>query len=185
MTLNQKNLAAISAVIPAYNRNALKSAIVHIGLGHFHRAHQAFFLDMLLEKGVTNTGIFEINLVPDTVPIGDILKAQDYLYTLLTKSSSGKEAVRIIGAITGYANASDSATEKQRLIEKIASEETALVSLTITEKGYCFTPANFRLIFRIPRLCMTSPHRMTRSLRLPSLPLLSICVPKPINSRLR
>ncbi|GHU09402.1 mannitol dehydrogenase [Spirochaetia bacterium] len=153
MNLNQKNLSAIKTTnaaipgvaVPAYNRNSLKSAIVHIGLGNFHRAHQAFFLDTLLEKGVTGTGIYEINLVPTGAPIGDILKAQDYLYTLLTKSRSGQEVARVIGSITGYTNVSQGVAEKRRLIEKIASEETALVSLTITEKGYCFNPANFTL----------------------------------------
>jgi mannitol-1-phosphate/altronate dehydrogenase len=105
----------------------------------------AFFLDTLLEKGVTRAGIFEVNLVPDRLPIGKILKEQDYLYTLLTKSSGGEEKARVIGSILGYANATDSLDEKNRLIEKVASEETALISLTITEKGYCFIPADFTL----------------------------------------
>ncbi|GHU65831.1 mannitol 2-dehydrogenase [Spirochaetia bacterium] len=152
--LNQTNLSKLNKAIhtPAYNRDQRKPAIVHLGLGHFHRAHMAFFLDSLLEKGVTRAGILEVNLVPDHLPIGKILKEQDYLYTLLTKSSAGKEEARVIGSILDYANVSGNGAEKNRLIEKIASEETALISLTVTEKGYCFIPADFSLDLNHPAI---------------------------------
>ena len=152
--LNQLNLSKLNKYLhtPAYDRKSLVPAIVHLGLGHFHRAHMAFFLDTLLEEGITKAGIYGVNLVPDRLPIGKILKDQDYLYTLLTKSSSGKEASRIIGSIAAYANSSDNYAEKIRLIEKAASEETVLVSLTVTEKGYCFIPADFTLDLNHPAI---------------------------------
>ncbi|AEF81993.1 mannitol dehydrogenase family protein [Leadbettera azotonutricia] len=160
--LSQTNLSKLNKAIhtPSYDRNQRSPAIVHLGLGHFHRAHMAFFLDALLKTGITRAGIFEVNLVPDRLPIGKILKEQDYLYTLLTKSGagnhseapSGKEDAIVIGSILSYANASDSLAEKNRLIEKVASGETALVSLTITEKGYCFIPADFTLDLNHPAI---------------------------------
>jgi mannitol-1-phosphate/altronate dehydrogenase len=152
--LNQTNLSGLNRAIhtPAYDRNQCKPGIVHLGLGHFHRAHMAFFLDILLEKGITRASLFEVNLVPDRLPIEKILKEQDYLYTLLTKSSSGKEEARVIGSIAGYANVADSFANKNKLIEKIASEETTLVSLTITEKGYCFIPSDFTLDLNHPAI---------------------------------
>ena len=52
--------------IPRYNRKALRPRIVHLGLGHFHRAHQAAYIDELLNRGLCDSGVFGINLVPDS-----------------------------------------------------------------------------------------------------------------------
>ncbi|GHV60606.1 mannitol dehydrogenase [Spirochaetia bacterium] len=134
--LNQRNLKNISAPVkvPAYSRDALRPAIVHIGLGNFHRAHQAFFLDTLLAKGLTASGIFEMNLIPDTFPLTKIAAEQDYLYTLIAKNGREEAIPQVIGSILGYVNA---AADKEKAIARIADAETSLVSLTITEKGYC------------------------------------------------
>jgi mannitol-1-phosphate/altronate dehydrogenase len=134
--LTAANLPAIAktgAVVPGYDRSKLASNIVHIGLGHFHRSHQALYLDELLSGGLCSSGIFEINLIPDSFPLAEILAEQDYLYTLITKSALGETRVRVIGAITGYLNAS---LDKQKAIERVAGAETTLVTLTVTEKGY-------------------------------------------------
>ncbi|GHV79411.1 mannitol dehydrogenase [Spirochaetia bacterium] len=136
MLLNQGNLKNISLPVktPAYSRDVLRPAIVHIGLGNFHRAHQAFFLDTLIAKGLTASGVFEVNLVADRFPLSKIAAEQDYLYTLIAKSGTGEADVRVIGSILGYVNATD---DKDAAIARIAKAETSLVSLTITEKGYC------------------------------------------------
>jgi mannitol-1-phosphate/altronate dehydrogenase len=133
--LNQDNLAKIRApaLVPAYDRGGIKPGIVHVGLGHFHRAHQALFLERLLNKGVTRAGLFEINLVKDTFPLAKIAGGQDYLYTLLTKSGDGAETVQIVGAVRGYSNAAENT---ESAIAKIAEAETCAVTMTITEKGY-------------------------------------------------
>ncbi|MCL2831618.1 MAG: mannitol dehydrogenase family protein [Treponema sp.] len=135
--LSKSNLARLSksVKVPVYAQNQLVPSIIHIGLGHFHRAHQAAYLDRLLSAGLSNDGIFEINLVPDTLPIASILEKQDYLYTLVTKSPAAKPDVRVIGAITGYMNA---AGDKRQAIGKTAAESTGLITLTVTEGGYYF-----------------------------------------------
>ncbi|MDR1058098.1 MAG: mannitol dehydrogenase family protein [Treponema sp.] len=134
--LNQHNLSAISGVtLPSYDRRALKPSILHIGLGHFHRAHQAAYLDELLNRGLTDQGLFEMNIIPDSFPLGAILAGQDYLYTLMTKDPGGVEAVRVAGPILGYLNASGN---PGAALDRIASKDTQIVSLTVTEKGYYF-----------------------------------------------
>jgi mannitol-1-phosphate/altronate dehydrogenase len=139
--LNQGNLEKISSpvFIPAYNRDDIKPGVVHLGLGHFHRAHQALYLERLLNQGITRAGLFEINLVKDSFPFAKFAKEQDYLYTLLTKSKEGEETVRIVGSIRGYSNATEN---REAVIAKIAEAETCVVTMTITEKGYYWDAAS-------------------------------------------
>jgi mannitol-1-phosphate/altronate dehydrogenase len=142
LRLNQKNLEALAGKveIPRYDRGALVPRIVHVGLGHFHRAHQALYLDELIARGLSGAGIFEINLVEDPYPLGEIAGEQDYLYTLISRGAGGEEKVRVIGSILGYLNAVKDGTEK--VLARIAAPETAVLSLTVTEKGYCFDMAS-------------------------------------------
>ncbi|MDR1654641.1 MAG: mannitol dehydrogenase family protein [Treponema sp.] len=138
--LNQDNLARIGTpvLIPAYKRDGVKPGIVHLGLGHFHRAHQALYLEILLNKGITRAGLFEINLIKDPFPLAKIAGEQDYLYTLLTKSKDGAESVQIVGSIRGYINASENIAPA---IARIAGAEISVVTMTITEKGYYWDAA--------------------------------------------
>jgi len=146
--LTNENLSKISkpVSVPSYNRKDLSPSIVHIGLGNFHRAHQAMYLDQLLEAGLEKTGIFGINLIPEpssvkeksppgVFPVGRILEEQDHLYTLITKSAEGEEKIRVIGSLLGYLNASSRGEEALR---RVAADGTALVTLTVTEKGYYY-----------------------------------------------
>ena len=136
--LNRENLSRIQkpVSVPGYNRKELTPSIVHIGLGNFHRAHQAGYLDELLERGLEKTGIFEINLIPDSAfPLGEILGSQDNLYTLITKGAGGEEKVRVVGSVLGYLNA---ATNRQAALERMADSQTSLITLTVTEKGYYY-----------------------------------------------
>ncbi|MDR3174853.1 MAG: mannitol dehydrogenase family protein [Treponema sp.] len=120
--------------IPRYDRKALRPRLVHLGLGHFHRAHQAAYIDELLNRGLCDSGIFEINLVPDTYPLAEIALEQDYLYTLLARSPAEEEP-RIIGSIIGYLNA---ASRPEEALAILGRRETAAISLTVTEKGYYY-----------------------------------------------
>ena len=135
--LNQQNLPLIKepVSVPRYNRKDLSPSIVHIGLGNFHRSHQAAYLDELLERGIDRMGIFETNLIPDPFPLGEILKNQDYLYTLVTRSAGGEEKLRLPGSILGYLNAS---ADRRAVLERLADNGTSLISLTVTEKGYYY-----------------------------------------------
>jgi mannitol 2-dehydrogenase len=139
--LKRENLSRLTKPVgvPLYSREALIPSIVHIGLGHFHRAHQAGYLDELLNRNLATTGIFEMNLIPDSFPLERILEDQDYLYTLITKSTGGEETVRVIGSICAYLNAS---SYKKEALARLVDEQTELITLTVTEKGYFYDKAS-------------------------------------------
>lgn len=122
--------------IPTYDRSALRPGTVHIGVGGFHRAHQAVYLDDLLQQpgsGAEAFGICGVGLLPQDARMGDVLSSQDYLYTLVTRDAEGDRA-RVIGSIIGFLHAP---SDLEAVIERMASPETKIVSLTITESGYC------------------------------------------------
>jgi mannitol 2-dehydrogenase len=140
MKLNQKNLSAISERLstPSYDRQALKTGIVHIGVGGFHRSHQAYYLNQLLEKhNELGWGICGVGLREGDRKIGEVLKKQDCLYTLVTQYPDGSEKSEIIGSIHEFLLAPDSPNS---VIDKMAHPEVKIVSLTVTEGGYNFNP---------------------------------------------
>lgn len=128
----------VSAARPAYNRAKLKTGIVHLGIGAFHRAHMAAYVDACLEVDA-NWGICGVSLRSPATR--DALQPQDGLYTLGVQSSEGLSP-RIIGAITDLIVAPQ---EPSRLAVALVSADTRIVSLTVTEKGYCHDPATGRL----------------------------------------
>ncbi len=105
--------------------------IVHLGLGHFHRAHQAVHVDAALAAGESDWAISAWNLHSRVLP--EALAAQDGLYTLLVRSSLGTEPC----LLAPIREAGCAAQTPTRLIERLASPATRIVSLSITEKGYC------------------------------------------------
>ncbi len=120
---------------PGYDRSALGNGIVHLGLGAFHRAHQAAYTDAVLAAGDHRWGITAASLrSPDT---RDALGPQDGLYTLDVRGEHDRVAV--IGAITGILVAPE---DPAALIARLADPATAIVSLTVTEKAYCRDPAS-------------------------------------------
>ena len=133
--LNDENLPRINASVrtPAYDRRALEQPIVHIGVGGFHRAHQAVYLDDLLhlpdEPRWAECGL---GVLPSDDRMRDALLGQDCLYTVVERSAAG-ETARVIGSIAGYLHAPG---DPERAIEKLAAAGTRIVSLTITEGGY-------------------------------------------------
>ncbi len=150
MVLNQKNLAAIADHIPspAYDRDGLAAGIVHIGVGGFHRAHQAFYTDNLLEKfGVSEWGICGIGLREGDRKIHDVLKNQDGLYTLIVKHPDGKIESKIIGSLVDFLLGVD---DTVAVIDRMAHPNTKIVSLTITEGGYNFTASTGEFDFENP-----------------------------------
>jgi fructuronate reductase len=129
----------LSVEKPNYDRATIATGIVHLGVGAFHRAHQALVIDDLLAGGATDWGIVGANLRNSDTH--DALAPQDCLYTVAIRSGAGAEH-RVIGSIL----ATEVATvNPSRLIARMADPATRIVSLTITEKGYCHTPQSGEL----------------------------------------
>jgi fructuronate reductase len=121
--------AAPAAIRPAYDRATVRPGVVHLGPGAFHRAHQAYYFDELLAAD-PRWGITEIALKSTSVK--DALSPQDGLYTLVQLGET--TGYRIVGAIKGLLTAS---REPDAVLARLADAETKLITLTITEKGYC------------------------------------------------
>ena len=135
LRLSQATLALFDGRIrrPGYDRKKLRAQTVHVGVGGFHRAHQAVYLDTLLECGlVSDWGECGMGVLPQDSAMRDALREQDYLYTLLERSADSK-AARIIGSIVDYSLAPDN---PEAAIERLAGEDIRVVSLTVTEGGY-------------------------------------------------
>lgn len=118
---------------PAYDPGTLVPGIVHFGPGAFHRAHQAYFIDELLAQD-RRWGICGVSLRnPD---IRDALQVQHYLYTLVTLDET--ISYRVIGALREVLVASE---ERTKVLERLSAPATAVVTITVTEKGYCLDTA--------------------------------------------
>jgi mannitol 2-dehydrogenase len=119
---------------PAYDRGGVTTGVVHFGVGGFHRSHQAMYHDRLMNQGkALDWGICGVGVMPADRRMKEALDAQDELYTLVLKHPDGTHEPRVIGAIVEYLFAPD---DPEAVIEKLASEATRIVSLTVTEGGY-------------------------------------------------
>src|SRR3954454_5509424 len=122
--------------VPSYDRSRLTAGIVHFGVGGFHRAHEAMYLDRLMNEGKAHDwAICGVGVMPADERMRQVLRAQDGLYTLVVKSPDGGLDARVIGSIVEYLYAPD---DPEAVIEKMASPEIRIVSLTVTEGGYNF-----------------------------------------------
>ncbi len=126
-------------ILPSYDRTALKPGIVHLGIGAFHRAHQAFYTEAALNKFGGDWGIIGSSL--RSASVRDQLVPQDCLYTLVERSGDG-EKLQIIGAVLDTLVGPENPAA---LVVKMADTNIKIVSLTITEKGYCHDPATGNL----------------------------------------
>ena len=122
--------------VPSYDRSALRPGIVHIGVGGFHRAHQAVYLDDLCQAGVTDWSITGAGVLPADQRMADALVAQDGLYTLVTRDAHATH-VRVVGSLVEYLLATPSI---EPLVERLVRPDTRIVSMTITEGGYPVDP---------------------------------------------
>ncbi len=141
MHLSSKTLLQIPTAVrrPSYDRSAIATGIVHLGLGAFTRAHQVVYTDDVLAAGDRRWGILGASLrSPDT---RDALAPQDGLYTLAARDAAS-ERLRVIGALTGLVVAPEN---PGALIAAMAAPSVQIVSLTVTEKGYCHDPATSAL----------------------------------------
>ena len=133
--LNAANLNLLDPQIhiPKYDRQKVGQSIMHVGVGGFHRAHQALYMDDLFNQGSDpRWGYCGVGLLKHDARIRDVMISQDCLYTLVERSLEGDKA-RIIGSIVNFLLGPD---DPEKVIEQMASPQTRIVSLTITEGGY-------------------------------------------------
>ncbi len=138
MRLNAQTLALLPDAIerPRYDRTAISPGIVHLGIGAFHRAHQAVVIDDRIAAGEHSWGIVGASLrAADT---RDALDLQDSLYTLAIRATSETQ-LRVIGSVKDVLVASEA---PEALLKHLTDPAIRIVSLTITEKGYCRAPAS-------------------------------------------
>ncbi|MFI5891614.1 mannitol dehydrogenase family protein [Actinoplanes sp. NPDC051513] len=122
--------------VPSYDQSKLSVGIVHFGVGGFHRAHEAMYVDRLMSEGKAHDwAICGVGVMPADQRMRDALRAQDGLYTLVVKAPDGGLDARVIGSIAEYLYAPD---DPEAVIEKMASPGVRIVSLTVTEGGYNF-----------------------------------------------
>ncbi|MCZ8626486.1 fructuronate reductase [Escherichia albertii] len=133
---------------PSWDHSRLESRIVHLGCGAFHRAHQALYTHHLLESTDSDWGICEVNLMPgnDRVLIEN-LKKQQLLYTVEEKGAESTE-LKIIGSMKEALHPEIDGCEG--ILNAMARPQTAIVSLTVTEKGYCADAASGQLDLNNP-----------------------------------
>lgn len=131
--LDSASLPTLPARIhrPSYDRDAVSPGIVHIGLGAFCRAHLAVYTDDALEEGANDWGIIGVDTMSSA--IRDALKPQDCLYTLLARDN-GEDKLRVIGSMLDVMITSD---QRSDIFNLLADPQIRIVTLTVTEKGYC------------------------------------------------
>lgn len=138
MRLSSATLGALpnSIVRPAYDRSQVKPGVVHLGIGAFHRAHQAVMFDDALAAGDLRWGIRAVSL--RSPGVRDQMAAQDGLYHILVRDGADIR-VRTIGAVLDVAVAPE---DPAAVVEMLADADTHIVTLTVTEKGYKLDPAS-------------------------------------------
>ena len=136
MRLSRKTIDRLPHTVkrPDYDLGPVTVGIVHLGIGAFHRAHQAAYTDALLSEN-PSWGICGVSLrSPET---RDALQPQDGLYTLAVQDGEGSD-LSVIGSVVELLCAPE---DPEAVLRRMADPATRIVSLTITEKGYCHNPA--------------------------------------------
>lgn len=138
--LNQDQLSDLPDHVqhPTYDRSRLTAGIVHIGVGNFHRAHQAWYLHRLMQAGeAMDWGIIGASVREQDGPLRSRLQAQSYLTSLIELAPEAS-AVEVIGPMIDYLPIEPN---NAALIQQLAAPDIRIVSLTVTEGGYFTDPA--------------------------------------------
>ncbi|MCW2522409.1 MAG: mannitol dehydrogenase [Frankiales bacterium] len=123
---------------PHYDRSGVEVGIVHFGVGGFHRAHQAVYLDELFSQGLAlDWGICGVGLLAPDEAMHRALSGQDGLYTVLTRDPDGSVGARVVGSMVRYLFAP---SDPDAVLDQLTAAGTRIVSLTITEGGYLIDP---------------------------------------------
>nr|WP_231378490.1 mannitol dehydrogenase family protein [Bordetella sp. FB-8] len=127
------------AICPAYDRRQLAAGIVHLGLGAFHRAHQAVYTEQTVASGDLRWGIIGVSLRDARVP--QTLAAQDCLYSV-TERHGDQARTRVVGVLRAALHAP---TQLEPVLAALGRRSTAVVTITVTEKGYSQNPSSGEL----------------------------------------
>lgn len=140
--LSQTTLDGLPAEVerPGYDRSAVKTGVVHLGIGAFHRAHQAVVFDDALRSGDLRWGVLGASL--RSPGVRDQLSPQNGLYTLVVRDGFG-DGLRVIGASTGVLVGPE---DPAALVAAMADADVHIITLTVTEKGYRLDPATGALL---------------------------------------
>ncbi|MBJ7452395.1 MAG: mannitol dehydrogenase family protein, partial [Blastococcus sp.] len=134
--LSSRTLPVLSASVatPGYDRQQVRVGIVHLGVGGFHRSHQAMYLDRLMQEGrALDWGICGVGVLPADRRMAEVMAAQDCLYTLVVTHPDGFFDARVIGSVVEYLLAPD---DPDAVVERMTDPAVRIVSLTVTEGGY-------------------------------------------------
>lgn len=148
------SLLQAKAAVPEYDRSKLVARIAHIGFGAFHRAHQAVCADKLAAQFGSDWGYCEINLIGGEQQIQDI-RQQDLLWSVSEMADNGWTS-RIVGVAKTALHAELDGIEA--VLGALSAPDIAIVSITVTEKGYCHHPATGQLNAEHPLIAHDLQH---------------------------
>lgn len=132
---------------PSYDRDEVSEGILHIGVGGFHRSHQALYVDDLLEShGIIDWAIAGVGIMPQDAQMNAALNSQDCLYTLVERYGEKADA-RLIGSLKSYTFGYE---HPEKVFDKMSNPSIKIVTLTATEGGYCFNQGTGELDFDNP-----------------------------------
>ncbi len=126
---------------PAYDRAAARSGVVHLGVGAFHRSHQAVYFDRLLARGHADWGITGVGVLAVDRRLHEGLRAQDGLYTVVLKAPDGSIEPSVVGSLLRLLLLDD---DPEAVLATRAAPTTHVVTMTITEGGYSTDKATGR-----------------------------------------
>lgn len=154
MRLCEKTLVMLPPAVsrPAYDRSKVVPSIVHLGMGAFHRAHQAMYTEAVLASGDLAWGIVGASLI--SVDKKNALTPQDGLYTL-TEKGADSESTQVIGSIVELLGGPD---DLPALRDRLRAPTTRIVSITVTEKGYYLDLATHQLRLSAPDIASDLAH---------------------------
>ena len=143
-------------VRPKFAPASVRPGIVHLGLGGFHRAHMARYTHDLMDAGpeALDWGIIGVGLMPNDRRMHEALAPQDGLYTLVERAHE-KESATVIGSLCEILFAGETSAA---VLAAIKSPSVRIVSLTVTENGYCLNPATKQLDFAHPSIVHDLSH---------------------------
>ncbi|HST82188.1 MAG TPA: mannitol dehydrogenase family protein [Kineosporiaceae bacterium] len=137
----------------AYDRRSLVPTVVHLGPGVFHRAHQAVYADAVLRTGARSGAVWGVSLrSPQT---RDALQRNDFAYHVVERRSGVPDVVRPVGALLGIDVASEGV---ERVLARLADPSVTVVTVTVTEHGYCATSPGGSLDPRRPEVLHDLEH---------------------------
>ncbi len=139
-------------VRPGYDRTKVARGIVHLGVGAFHRAHQALYTEAALEAGDLRWGITGVSL--RSTAVREALAPQDYLYSVFERHGDAVQG-RVVGSLLSIWHAP---TDLEAVLGAIADPAVQIVSSTVTEKGYCQHPSTGELDLSDPGITHDLAH---------------------------